>query len=92
MHNQAPPHNASSVQQLLRQALTDVCVNSRSFPTAWLPRSPDLTPCDFWLWGFLKDNVYQEHLTAVLDMKNSIHRHKRHLVAIFQLFVLISES
>ena len=24
----------------------------------WPPRSPDLTPCDFFLWGFVKDSVY----------------------------------
>ena len=24
----------------------------------WPPRSPDLTPCDFFLWGFVKDGVY----------------------------------
>jgi hypothetical protein len=24
----------------------------------WPPRSPDLTPCDFFLWGFFKDSVY----------------------------------
>ena len=23
----------------------------------WPPRSPDLTPCDFFLWGFVKDTV-----------------------------------
>jgi hypothetical protein len=22
------------------------------------PVSPDLTPCDFFLWGFIKDSVY----------------------------------
>jgi hypothetical protein len=22
------------------------------------PRSPDLTPCDFFLWGYVKDTVY----------------------------------
>jgi hypothetical protein len=22
------------------------------------PRSPDLTPCGFFLWGFVKDSVY----------------------------------
>ncbi|GFY16674.1 uncharacterized protein TNCV_2787981 [Trichonephila clavipes] len=37
--------------------LSDI-VDSESFPTAWPPRSSDLTPCcDFWLWGFLKDSV-----------------------------------
>lgn len=24
----------------------------------WPPRSPDLTPCDFFLWGYVKDKVY----------------------------------
>ena len=24
----------------------------------WPPRSPDLTPCAFFLWGFVKDGVY----------------------------------
>ena len=25
----------------------------------WPPRSPDLTPCDFFLWGYVKDNAYK---------------------------------
>jgi len=24
----------------------------------WPPRSPDLTPCDFLLWGYIKDRVF----------------------------------
>ncbi|KAJ4441078.1 hypothetical protein ANN_10928 [Periplaneta americana] len=24
----------------------------------WPPRSPDLIPCDFYLWGYVKDNVF----------------------------------
>ena len=24
----------------------------------WPPRSPDLTPCDYFLWGHLKSKVY----------------------------------
>jgi hypothetical protein len=24
----------------------------------WPARSPDLTPCDFLLWGYVKDHVY----------------------------------
>ncbi|GFU75430.1 uncharacterized protein TNCV_2861461 [Trichonephila clavipes] len=59
----------------LRQIFTDTRVISRSFPTAWPPRSPDLRHCDFWLWGFLKDKVYRECLTTTLDLKNSILRH-----------------
>jgi len=25
---------------------------------AWPPRSPDATPCNFFLWGYVKDQVY----------------------------------
>ena len=32
----------------------------RNGPVSWPPRSPDLTPLDFCLWGWLKDEVYKE--------------------------------
>jgi hypothetical protein len=32
----------------------------------WPPRSPDLTPCDFCLWGFVKDSVYVPPLSMSL--------------------------
>ena len=35
----------------------------------WPPRSPDLTPCDFFFfWGFVKDTVYVLPLTANLQI------------------------
>lgn len=30
----------------------------RGGPVAWPPRSPDITPLDFFVWGFLKEQVY----------------------------------
>jgi len=30
----------------------------------WPPRSPDLTPCDFFFWGFVKDTVFVLPLPA----------------------------
>jgi hypothetical protein len=39
----------------------------------WPPRSPDLTPCDFFLWGFVKEAVYVPSLPTTLDdLKNRI--------------------
>ena len=32
----------------------------QSGPIEWRPRSPDLSINDFWLWGYLHDNVFQE--------------------------------
>ncbi|KAJ4438522.1 hypothetical protein ANN_14467 [Periplaneta americana] len=40
---------------------------------AWPPRSPDLTQCDFYLWGFIKDRVYVPPLPADLpDLRQRI--------------------
>ena len=37
------------------------------------PRSPDLTPCEFFLWGFVKEAVYVPSLPTALDgLKNRI--------------------
>jgi len=33
----------------------------------WPPRSPDLTVCDFFLWGYVKDRVYVPPLPATMD-------------------------
>ena len=34
---------------------------------SWPPRSPDMTPCDFFLWGYVKERVYVPPLPANLD-------------------------
>ena len=48
---------------------------SSGFRTALPPRSPDLNPCDFWLWGFLKDYVYRRNIQTDLELKESILSH-----------------
>ncbi|CAH1990895.1 unnamed protein product [Acanthoscelides obtectus] len=39
----------------------------RGGPVPWPPRSPDLNPLDFFVWGFLKEKVYQTPV-ATRDM------------------------
>ena len=34
---------------------------------SWPPRSPDMTPCNFFLWGYVKERVYVPPLPADLD-------------------------
>lgn len=38
----------------------------------WSPYSPDLTPCDYFLWGALKDTVYWNYLTTLDEFESSI--------------------
>jgi hypothetical protein len=33
----------------------------------WPPRSPDVTPCDFFLWGYIKDKVFVPPLPRSLS-------------------------
>ena len=40
----------------------------------WLSRSSDLTPMDFFLWGYLKDRVYVGRPHTTEELKQSIHR------------------
>lgn len=35
-------------------------------------RSPDLSACDFWLWGYLKSKVYARNPQSISDLKNII--------------------
>lgn len=74
MQDGATAHTARRVKTLIHQNFPDERVISRTFPIAWPARSPDLNPCDFWLWGFLKDRVYHGHVTNEADLKASIVR------------------
>ena len=49
MQGGAPPHIARHVKDRLRTSFGDDRVLSRHFRHAWSPRSPDLSPCDYWL-------------------------------------------
>ena len=40
----------------------------------WPARSPDLNPCDYFLWGYLKDRVYKPLPKTLDDLKVNIER------------------
>jgi hypothetical protein len=41
--------------------------------TVWPPRSPDLTPAEFFLWGHLKKHVYAVPLRTIEDRGARLH-------------------
>jgi hypothetical protein len=47
-------------------------VISRFGDIPWPPRSPDLTTCDFFLWGYLKSHVYTHKPRTLSDLKEAI--------------------
>jgi hypothetical protein len=40
----------------------------------WPPRSPDLTPFHFYLWGSLKVNVYKTNPHTLEQLRNNTRR------------------
>ena len=38
----------------------------------WAPHSPDLSPLDFFLWGYIKDRVYKEKPRTTEALKTVI--------------------
>ena len=44
----------------------------RGGPIAWPPRSPDMTPLDLFLWGYVKDQIYSTRVIDLDDLKARI--------------------
>ena len=66
----APPHFGNIVRDWLNINLPHRWIGrggqfDLNFP--WPPRSPDLTVCDFFLWGYIKEQVYARGSPATLD-------------------------
>ncbi|GFU62987.1 uncharacterized protein TNCV_29001 [Trichonephila clavipes] len=66
----APPHWHLSVRDWLIITVPNQWIGrkepSNKACTTWPPRPPDLTPCDSYLWGFIKNFVYVPLLPADL--------------------------
>jgi len=50
-------------------------VISRFGDILWPPRSPDLSVCDFFLWGYLKNRVYTTRPRTLDELKQRIQGH-----------------
>jgi len=50
----APPHSTLRVRNYLNQRF-GIWIGSRNAPLSWPANSPDLTPMDAFLWGYLKN-------------------------------------
>lgn len=69
-HDGAPPHFANEVRDFLNEVYSDQWIG-RGGPVPWPPRSPDLTPLDFYVWGHMKQMVYS---TPVQDANDLVAR------------------
>lgn len=66
-HDGAPPHFARVTTNFLKSVLPENRIIARGFPTRWPPRSPDLTPLDYYFWGVVKSRVYFNFRPQTID-------------------------
>jgi len=64
-------HTARETMALLREQFGEQLI-SRFGPINWPPRSCDITPLDFFLWGYVKSKVYIAKPTTIVELEANI--------------------
>ena len=78
----AKPHQANSVMDYLdRQFGPNMLALKARQGHPWAPASPDMNPCDFWLWGDLKEKVYKPLPQSMEELRNRISFHFNNLAS-----------
>ncbi|XP_071641191.1 uncharacterized protein [Temnothorax longispinosus] len=54
-----PAHTSLFARNILHQRFPNRWIGIHSTLHEWHPRSPDLTPMDFFVWGYIRDQVYE---------------------------------
>lgn len=67
----APAHSVVSARELLTEMFGQQWIG-RYGPRRWPARSPDLTPLDFFLWGFIKNEVYARDVNTIEELRSKI--------------------
>ena len=67
----APCHRTIAVRYLLTAVFNNSII-ALNHAIGWPPRSPDLTQCDFFLWGHLNSKAYSTPPANTEDLKERI--------------------
>ena len=77
-HDGAPPHSSREVRHFLNYRFPGRWIG-RGCPHNWPARSPDLSPLDYCVWGWMKELIYSvmvvtqdELLGHILDAADCI--------------------
>ena len=64
-------HTSGENNGLLHEKFSDRVI-SRNGDYIWPPRSCDLTPLDFFIWGYAKDKVYADAPWSIQELEEKI--------------------
>lgn len=77
MQDGARPHTANVVLDFLHEHFGHRVMSNR-FPerfqegSIWPPHSPDINPCDFFLWGHLKETIHRNRPHNLMQLRADI--------------------
>ena len=74
----AAPHTAVAVLEWLANKFGQNIISLKT-DIEWPPHSLDLSPLDFFLWGYLKDRVYKPSPKTTEELKLAIKREFRNI-------------
>lgn len=69
----APTHNLRDVSNYLENRFQNKVISTYGH-TRWPARSPDLTPMDFFLWGYVKERVYSSSSRNLQELEIKIRQ------------------
>ncbi|CAH2092765.1 unnamed protein product [Euphydryas editha] len=72
----APCHYSIQVRNFLNETYRNRWIG-RSGPIRWPPRSPDLNPIDFFIWGYYKEIVYARECLSEQELRQNIAEAQR---------------
>jgi len=69
-HQGTPTHYARNITQYLNEQFPDRWIGCGG-PQNWPPRSPDISPLDLHVWGYMEDMVNERKLdTRLITLAN----------------------
>jgi hypothetical protein len=71
MHDGAPPHFSITAREFSENMYPAWRIG-RGGPTAWPPRSPDLNPVHFHIWGHLKTLAYATPVNDIATLRQRV--------------------
>lgn len=67
----APPHFSNRARRVLNEKFPNSWIG-RGGPRNWPPRSPDLSPLDYFLWGLIKEFVYRDTVDTRMQLEEKL--------------------
>ena len=88
MQDGAPAHTSLLARSILKEKFGNRVIG-KFFDVFWPPRSPDLNPLDYFLWGFVREKVYRNGgfndvstmSTAIIEAFAEIRRNDMNFIA-----------